>query len=270
MRFALFGDIGGHRRLFEEALTRLGVDVDATTIPDGLTVVQVGDLVDRGPDSAGCVALADRFLRACPQRWIQLFGNHEGNRIGGPKFWDEPLEEQASAILERWWADRCARLAVGIRSYGEGELFVSHGGMVAPLWELLGRPALVQAVERINSWVGADLDLAFAAGGMLGRGGIPGPVWPDAGTELYGSWEVAGVAPFGQVHGHSSIGDWKRGALHKGAPRWLRKRAEVDPVSRHHRVTIGGRPFFGIDATLGAETSLEVLSPLVVEGDLVA
>lgn len=270
MRFALFGDIGGHRRLFEEALTRLGVDVEATTIPTGLTVVQVGDLVDRGPDSAGCVALADRFLRADPQHWIQLFGNHEGNRIGGTRFWDEPLEEEARATLANWWTGCQARLAVGIRSYAEGELLVSHGGMVAPLWELLGRPSLGAAVERINTWVGRDLDLAFAAGGMLGRGGIPGPVWPDAGTELYGSWELAGSAPFGQVHGHSSIADWTRGTLQKGAPRWLRKRTEVDPVSRHHRVVIGGHPFFGIDATLGAQAMLEVLSPLVVEGELVA
>lgn len=270
MQLALFGDIGGHYAPFAQGLEDLGVDVGSTRVPEGMVVVQVGDLIDRGPQSAQCVDLADRFMRADPNRWIQLFGNHEGNRVGGPRFWDEPLDPDTATTLRRWWQDRAARMALAVRSAADGDLLVTHGGLVAPLWQLLGRPSIAEAVTTLNAWVGREPALAFAAGGLLGGGGIPGPAWPDAGTELYGSWVSAGDAPFGQVHGHSSIGDWSRRAIHRGAPRWLRKAASLDLDRRHERVTIGGRQFIGIDPTLGTETSLRAVSPLLIEGEIIA
>lgn len=268
MRVALFGDIGGHYEPFARGLTEVGVDVSSGHIPTDLVVIQVGDLIDRGPNSPGCVALADRLWRASPDRWIQLFGNHEGNRLGGPHFWNEDVGADTVATIRRWWEDGTGRMAVAVRSSTDGELLVTHGGLVAPLWEMLGRPGLASAAATLNSWVGSRPDLAFAAGGLLGVGGVPGPAWPDAATELYGSWEQAGSVPFGQIHGHSSIGDWGRGRVRRSAPKWLRQRAEVDPDSRHERVTIGGRSFIGIDPTLGEVTPVVSVRPLLIEGEV--
>lgn len=63
VRVLLIGDVAGHLDVLRWALGAHGVDLDTATIPDGLVVVQAGDLVHRGPDSAGVIALVDRFLR---------------------------------------------------------------------------------------------------------------------------------------------------------------------------------------------------------------
>ncbi|WFE98601.1 metallophosphoesterase [Micromonospora sp. WMMD964] len=44
-------------------------------------VIQVGDLIDRGPDSAGVLAFVWQRL-ADSRRWIQLIGNHESQYLG--------------------------------------------------------------------------------------------------------------------------------------------------------------------------------------------
>lgn len=74
-RTAIIGDVGGHRDVFEAALHAAGVDVPGRLVPAGLTVVQVGDLVRKGPDSAGCVTLADELLAANPASCLHLLGN---------------------------------------------------------------------------------------------------------------------------------------------------------------------------------------------------
>lgn len=75
---AVLGDVGGHLAALRAELTRLGVpDGGDGPIPADLTVVQVGDLVHRGPESDAVVALVDRHLSATPRRWLQVVGNHE-------------------------------------------------------------------------------------------------------------------------------------------------------------------------------------------------
>ena len=61
----------------------LGADLDSGVVPEGLAIIQVGDLVHKGPDSGECFALADRFLVSSPGRWVQLVGNHEAQYLGG-------------------------------------------------------------------------------------------------------------------------------------------------------------------------------------------
>jgi len=56
-RYALFGDIQGHAGPYAVALRALGVDVATGTVPDGLVVVQVGDLIHKGPESEATVEL---------------------------------------------------------------------------------------------------------------------------------------------------------------------------------------------------------------------
>jgi hypothetical protein len=67
VRVAVIGDIGGHLNELRTELVRLGAGQDGR-LPDDLIVVQVGDLIHRGPDSDGVVALVDRYLRTQPSQ----------------------------------------------------------------------------------------------------------------------------------------------------------------------------------------------------------
>lgn len=68
------GDIHGRLDLFEALIEAIEAD-DAASGPAETTVILLGDLVDRGPDSAGVVARARAWQR---QRSVRILaGNHE-------------------------------------------------------------------------------------------------------------------------------------------------------------------------------------------------
>ncbi|MDR7101836.1 metallophosphoesterase [Croceicoccus sp. BE223] len=73
-RVYAIGDIHGHLSLFEDMIARIEAD-DAAREPADTTVILLGDLVDRGPDSAGVIAAARD--RAGRRRVRMLAGNHE-------------------------------------------------------------------------------------------------------------------------------------------------------------------------------------------------
>jgi serine/threonine protein phosphatase 1 len=66
------GDIHGHL----EALVDLLGQIVPLVQPDD-TVVFLGDYVDRGPDSKGCIDAILRLKRTLPGRVVCLKGNHE-------------------------------------------------------------------------------------------------------------------------------------------------------------------------------------------------
>lgn len=68
------GDIHGRADLFGPLIAAIDAD-DAAREPAETTVVLLGDLVDRGPDSAGVIALARSWSKARTVR--ALMGNHE-------------------------------------------------------------------------------------------------------------------------------------------------------------------------------------------------
>src|SRR4029079_14812197 len=128
---------------------------DATTkrLPADLTVVQVGDLIHRGPDSPGAIDLVRTVLRQQPGQWIQLAGNHEAQYITPPKFhWPERLPEDDLETLFEWWSSRrvreaagapvfewCApgRLRVATAAGAAGEPYpylVTHAGLTEGFW----------------------------------------------------------------------------------------------------------------------------------------
>ena len=75
MRSYAIGDIHGHLALLQRAHALIEADKRAVKDPDA-PVVHLGDLVDRGPDSAGVV----RYLRqgiAGGAPWVVLLGNHD-------------------------------------------------------------------------------------------------------------------------------------------------------------------------------------------------
>src|SRR4029453_366134 len=90
----IVGDVGGCSAELARALG---------SVPADAGVGQVGDLVDRGPDSSGVLALVGRRLAEAPRRWVQLLGNHEAPYVGHPEFWPERLGDDDAALLRGWW-----------------------------------------------------------------------------------------------------------------------------------------------------------------------
>lgn len=79
-------------------------------------MVQVGDLVHRGPDSNGVIRLVDGYLRNQPDHWIQLIGNHETVYLRSPAFaWPDRLRLRSARQLRRWWREGRAVVAVALR-----------------------------------------------------------------------------------------------------------------------------------------------------------
>lgn len=73
-RIYAIGDIHGRRDLFDALIAKIDAD-EATRVPADTTIVLLGDLVDRGPDSAGVL---DAAIALAAQRRVRtLCGNHE-------------------------------------------------------------------------------------------------------------------------------------------------------------------------------------------------
>lgn len=75
-RIYVIGDVHGHRAKLQQVHDRIRADLARRPVAAPV-LVHLGDLIDRGPDSAGCLALlADGPpLRGVPT--INLMGNHE-------------------------------------------------------------------------------------------------------------------------------------------------------------------------------------------------
>jgi hypothetical protein len=101
----VIGDVAGHLDELRTELRRLGADRGTGRLPGDLTIVQVGDLVDRGPDSDAVVALVDGDLTRQPMHRVQLVGNHEADYLRDPVFdWPERISARSRDALRRWWA----------------------------------------------------------------------------------------------------------------------------------------------------------------------
>ena len=257
----MIGDVGGHRDELRAELQRLGADPDTGRLPADLTVVQVGDLVHRGPDSDGVVALVDGYLREQPAQWVQLIGNHEAQYVAPPRFdWPERICDDSIDTLRAWWASARMVVATAVRS-GGADLLITHAGLTAGYWrEALDAPAsAADAARALNSFAGTHDDVLFASGHMLssGRNDAPnfaaGPVWAAAATELVPSWLAdPQPMPFSQVHGHSMIADWRRHTLRAGPD--VAARVTVDERAAHETVELpGGRRIVGVDPGHGKQ-----------------
>lgn len=265
---AVFGDLSGHLPPFEDALKRLGVDPRTATMPEDLVVVQVGDLVHRGPDGDAIVGLVDRMIEANPHCWVQLLGNHETQHIDGPGYGECNCSLETADAIRRWARDGTARLAVGYWTDCYGPVLITHAGLTRDTWINLGSPKEVHdAAVRINQQFVDDRGAALAPGRMLegfrGTGLPPGVVWAAAGGELYASWSDR-RPPFGQVHGHSSAYNWDTGKFTHDTPVRVPSGATLDAEKRHLQFSIAKRPFWGIDPSFGEATPSRPLHPLVL------
>lgn len=251
-RVAVIGDVGGHLGPLVDELVRLGADPSSGWLPPDLTVVQVGDLVHRGPDSDGVVALVDRYLTHQPGQWVQLVGNHEAQYLREPAFdWPERIGRTAADTLRRWWTTGTMRAAAAVRS-PSGDHLVTHAGVTAGFWqEVLGGPDRAgdapAAAAAVNGLIGIRDDDLFRAGSMLGGRPVSlsaGPLWASAATELVPSW-LAVRLPFDQVHGHTSIYDWQHGRFRGSAD--VVRRTTIDGGAGHETTVLDGGVVIGVD-----------------------
>lgn len=254
----IIGDVGGHHQQFVQLLESVGIDVAASRIPPNLHIVQVGDLIDKGPFSDRVVAQVDALMRANPGRWTQLVGNHDAQLLGQTQFMVEPRTTEMVDTVRRWWSDGLMEVAaayttegVTVRTsggtrmrVGAGGLLCTHSGLSAGAWALLGSPTDAQEVAAmLNDRARTDAtSVSWREGEMIT--GVPdmavGPVWASS-RELYASWLNADVAPgFHQAHGHSSPFSWRSGWWWPPLGRLLadpRATTHVDEVDRRVRVT---------------------------------
>lgn len=248
-RIVVVGDVGGHATALFDELVRLGADPATGRLPPDLHVVQVGDLVHRGPDSDQVVALVDGYLTHQPDQWTQLVGNHEMQYLREPVFeWPERLHGHAIETVRRWWDSGRLVVAAAVPSVG-GDHLVTHAGVTAEFWEtVLGSPRTADdAADVLNCLAAQGSDDVFRAGVML-RGsaeeGPVGPLWASAATELLPSW-LDRPLPFSQVHGHSTVFDWTHDRFR--AAESIRAVTSVDRSARHETTTLNGGRIVGVD-----------------------
>lgn len=243
-RVAIIGDVGGHADQLRRALDDL---------PPDLTVIQVGDLVDRGPASAEVLDIVQER-----ENWFQLVGNHEAQYLPeGTLFWPDPIAPDDVTRLRQWWADGRMHVAAAITT-ADDDYLITHAGLTVACWEELGEPATAtEAANRLNERPGLIWRMGDHA-----RDERSGPLWAESGAALHEPWmSHRGVVPFGQIHGHSSI-------VHYPQHRFtcdgrIRQRATVDWDARHVRVRVGGRLFVGVDPKHG-RTGASHWQPLIV------
>jgi serine/threonine protein phosphatase 1 len=78
MRFVVIPDIHGELEALKAMLKACkAADERMRPLAHDFTLVQMGDLVDRGPESRGCVELMMRLQQAGQGRVVVLRGNHE-------------------------------------------------------------------------------------------------------------------------------------------------------------------------------------------------
>lgn len=107
-RVYAIGDIHGRKDLLQQLLTML--KADAADFKGKITLVGIGDYIDRGPDSKGVV---DTLLAEIPTGWEKIFlrGNHEQAMLD---FMDAPL------LRGEWlaWGGIQAMESYGVAPYG--------------------------------------------------------------------------------------------------------------------------------------------------------
>lgn len=249
MRIAVIGDVGGHATPLRDELARLGARPDGS-LPEDLIVVQVGDLIHRGPDSAAVVDLVDRYLRMQPAQWIQLIGNHEVNYLQQPVFaWPETLSRKHTRILNQWWRSGAAVVAAAVETTTYESFLITHAGITAEFWASIlgGPPTAAEAARRINDLAKSDAETVFRAGVMLGgtTASDVGPLWADTTTELVPGWADRHM-PFSQIHGHSSISTWREDDAGVAQP-GIEALVTIDVDAKHESVHLAGGRLIGID-----------------------
>ena len=158
LRTYAIGDVHGQREKLARAMERVEAD-RARTGDQGAPLVLLGDLVDRGPDSAGVIADVVAGIEA-GRPWTSLLGNHDRMFRS---FLDEPRAPDMRLRADVSWLHPNLGGAATLRSYGVEDAVrrpveevhaeavervpASHRAFLAlmPLWRERGEALFVHA-----------------------------------------------------------------------------------------------------------------------------
>lgn len=292
-RVAVIGDIAGHPRPLLRLLSSLGVEADPEVVglspgkkrgdavaeldliwPDDLQIVSAGDMVHRGPDSDGVIALIDRLVRE--GRWFPVVGNHEQLYVHRRVFgWEESVGPRSILRLHRWWNEGLMYGSLAIDTTTGRDRIVCHGGLTAGFWAEIGAPTTATEAAAAIRASGENL---WRPGLMLGYNPSmsAGPVWAESGTEVALSWladpDAAAAIDFDQFHGHSSIVRWP--SQRPWNPHLIETLVqhgaciELDPSRSHVNITVNGTQIHGLDPGHG-ERAVTPWGAAVVDGTVI-
>lgn len=255
-RVAVIGDVGGYVKHLRHALGLLGVTDE--TWPDGLHVIQVGDLFGGRADVDVARLVAPHIAAG---RWTQLVGNWELFAVGGPVVGRAGREAHRAALAEfaAWHRDGLVQRAEAITSSTGLTGVITHAGIGHAFWmhDLDGEPDPFRIVGTLNSM---PLGQIIRPGAMLGcdREPAPGPIWA-ATAEVYRDWTNC---PWPQIHGHTTAWRQKFG-WSQFLPHHFHERCKVDRGHVTFVPSEGSPPIIGIDPALWDRSALGSLRPLV-------
>ncbi|KAJ9471271.1 Shewanella-like protein phosphatase 2 [Diplonema papillatum] len=167
----LHGDLDAAMRVLK--LARV-VDDAGSWIGGRTVVVQLGDLTDRGTDSAGCV---DLFLRlqaeaaAAGGEVVTILGNHELMNLSGDLRYVNPQEMKSFGGRTAWsqaWApageygQKLLRFPLVAK---KGDTLFVHGGLPGPLASM--------GVDRLNKRASEAMQSGSWRDVVLGPSGLP-------------------------------------------------------------------------------------------------
>ncbi|KAJ8608896.1 hypothetical protein CTAYLR_005304 [Chrysophaeum taylorii] len=223
-RMVVIGDLHGDRDALVEILVAAGVSDASCEWRGGqdAVVVQLGDVVDRGPDSEGANACLRRLQASAPGAVFRLAGNHEVIWAEGDFRFASRTETPAvrSRLIRMWLDEVSAGNVVG--AYAAGPVLFTHAGFrpamlakvspdpfaqnpasVAASLARLVNSELRSAVEKCSGIRCAFEGDLFSAGRDRGGNGVGGTFWTDFGILLDAD---ADALPAGlvQVVGHSA------------------------------------------------------------------
>lgn len=180
-RIYAVGDVHGHANRLKHMHEAIRRDLDGAPEPDAL-LVHLGDYIDRGPDSAGCLSLLTAGPPIPGVPTVNLLGNHERMLLDALEgtthdamLW---LSNGGGAALESWgiapwtppgrWAERIPETHLGLlrglsRTHEAGGYLFVHAGV---------RPGVPLAHQQ-------EHDLIWIREGFLDWDGTMLPEAPD-------------------------------------------------------------------------------------------
>lgn len=292
--FAVFGDVHAHFSPLVKALLHLGWDETTLRIPKNLTIIQLGDLIHKGPFTNEIVAFVDGLMTVNnddPEsgQWIQLLGNHESQYLDGPvNFWRRECDVHSIDTLNRWWNTGQMKLHHVIEQASGKPYVITHAG-VNPFWYYRSEPFFksgargidlsndeymefrhTQTVERFSVWLDelrAAPAVACLPGSMLDGKFNPkvGPVWAETVREVYSSWRGEDI-PFHQIHGHVTPFNWRVRKFFPLIPDVIKKEIVLFKAKRRSLwVNSDGTEFYGIDNGFDRSADLERMRPIMLD-----
>lgn len=264
----MIGDVGGELEQLATCLAALGVT--PTVWPDGLHVVQVGDLFGGTEHDRDVAHMVQPHLYA--GRWTQLVGNWELPAVGGPEVTNRRgvgADPEALSMFSRWHGAGLVRYSTTVTSTSGRTAVVTHAGLTRDWLARNVHCRLDDAAAVVTAVNNAKVDVLHFGGEMFQgsrahQGSAPSPVWAST-PELWRSWSDK-PTPWPQIHGHTTSRDWGRRRWTDWTPTALAAHAHPDDARRRVRWQPEGHPhpIWGIDPGLWQRSPIGSLQPLVI------